>query len=100
LKEGTLSMATFLQQAAPNLAGALRALTESGAWRGTASELSVVLAAAGLRHFPTAPRLSALLRNREPDLYWQGISVSFRRRPGSGERLVEIVRRRRVTVKF
>ena len=34
-----------------------------------------------------------LLRNREPDLYWQGGSVRFHRKPGSGERLIEIVRR-------
>ena len=89
----TLSMATLLQEATPNLASALRALTETGAWGGTASELSAVLAATGLSNSRAAARLSALLRNREPELYWQGISVSFRRKPGSGECLIEIVRR-------
>jgi len=86
-------MATSVQQATPNLVGALRTLTETGAWRGTASELSALLAATGLDNASAAPRLSALLRNREPELYWQGISVSFRRKPGSGARLIEIVRR-------
>jgi len=60
---------------------------------GTASELSVVLTATGLHDSPTAPLLSALLRNREPDLYRQRICVTFRRKPGSGERLIEIARR-------
>jgi hypothetical protein len=86
-------MPALIQEGTPSLSHALHALTERSAWLGTATELAAALRQEGLSDTCGPARLSALLRDREPSLYWQGIAVSFRRKPGSGERLIEIARR-------
>ena len=79
-------------QFTPSVSVALLELTESGDWLGTATQLSDVLTDRRLLRTCPPHQLSALLRNREPDLYWRGVSVRFYRKPGTGERLIEIAR--------